>query len=271
MILIILIMNNHLKIIPKNFVPFEKLLIKPSIPVKKVVMASWSNGKFIFTNEFCDSISCMSGNFKNCSLQHQCLVRPDLDTSLCSNKTKTQECATSNETSAEETFVEAKEQFDSDFDFNSVKTDDAPVNHDEKSDCATDDNISISSNESYENETDNMSVYLDKLAYENPDFHKISLYLNDNSTLLEIETTKSTWSKFFETIQKTESDGIIGYCHNIGIRWRDLASLDGQEWLNDVIINSFMMLLQHKCKSQDISIDVIDVHWLSQYKVRIFE
>ena len=257
------------KIIPKNASSFERLMIKPKIPIKKVVMAAFKNGKFLFTNQFCDSIDCLSGNFHLCDSKHQCLERPDLQKSPCNN-TETEKNDEISDESTPETFVIADECFDSSFDFSKCKVNESvDIDNNEDIEHINDDAISISSHYSDESHEENISAYLEKLAYENSDFHKITIYLHNNSSLLEIETNKSNWSTFFDSIQRTNSNGVIGYIHNVGLHWCDLQTLEGHAWLNDVTINAFMLILKEKCESQNIFIEVIDTFWYKQYEVRL--
>ena len=128
-----------------------------------------------------------------------------------------------------------------------------------------DDAISISSDESDEGNERNINNGLNKMICQNADYNKIIRYLTDDSTLLSIETGQEDWKPIFDAIEKcygaksTESPNrIIGNVNNYGLRWCDLMSLNGTNWLNDNIVNSFMTVLQEKCRSLNIDIDVID-------------
>ena len=122
------------------------------------------------------------------------------------------------------------------------------------------DPINISDDDSDDKDDSSIKKNLIQLVNKNPDYDRIICYQTNKSTLSDIEIRKKGWKTFFEEIRKSfgRLNKVIGNVKGFDLRWSDLNSLSGINWLNDKIVNSFMSILEYKCRSQKIIIHVVD-------------
>ena len=232
-------------------------------------MANFFNGKYILSNSICTSKECLRGQFDKCPKKHQYLIR----SSAVNEKETTPTASKKNESadqveneSQDEKDVETiyNEQFDADFQLQDNSTCFSAEDIEYENDA---NEIIISDSESEMDEHDSVIVYTAQLARDHPEYNIVMQFVHGDLLLNDFFCDIKSWEMLFQSIGKSKRNSVIGYIGSVGIRLNDLETLDNDNWLNDRIINSFMLLLQEKSLRSEKSIEVVDTFWLSHYQV----
>ena len=236
-------------------------------------MASFTDGKYILTNDYCSSKECLAGRFDKCGENHQYLIRSNLNSTVTNGEpadltTKinavSQPEQNSDVESEEETIY--KEEFDDGYRLenkNFMDKTEMEIEFD------NDNREFIISDSESETEGEAVAVYTSELARNNPQFNIVMQYVYGQLLLNEFVSDQESWKTLFQSIERVYKNSIIGYIDSIGLRMADLKTLNSETWLNDRIINASFLLLKEKTSRMQKSVEVVDTFWLSHYQVKM--
>lgn len=260
-------------------------------------MTAYFEDKYNFIAEFCNQKSCLLGDFKNCTKNHQILQRSisENNENYHEEQNNAQEMVSDNSVDVNETEIFASNVLDnicdSDIEFldnSEVADSNNPSILDSLLSDSQDENDAINENNVItENSTNDDVIILDdddisetimddsilkSLSEELYQYHdEIARFSSNDKLLPSMKFTSTTIKKVNSLLESFPSKKyVFGDLGGYELRLEDLHRLKEDIWLYDSIMNAMFSLIQEKCYASNIEIDVVTSHWFSLFDVSFF-